>query len=114
MVFGDLQAERRELHHTASINLRELATTCREYEWRWVSEVDEPEMTGWMHFPVKHSRNLASIVFLTPAKRVSSRDRFRQPQIDLLKQLRRRFPMVIKFGEHQGMKRVVHSGCNLL
>src|SRR5258708_3226088 len=110
MVFGDLQAEGRELDHAAFINLRELATTCREHERRGGSEGDEPEKAGRMHFPRKHSRNLAGGVLLTPAKRVASRDGFRQAEIDLLKQLRRRFPTVIEFGEHEGMKCVVHSG----
>ena len=64
-----------------------------------------------MHFAIKHSRNLARI-FFTYTKCVTSCNRMRQTQVDVFKKLRRRRSVMIEFGEHESMKRIVYRRGN--
>ena len=67
-------------------NLDELARLRREHERRWMTEIDEPEMTGGTYLAVQHSRDLSGASLQGCPQRIPSRDRLRQPEIDLFKQ----------------------------
>src|ERR1700722_9421001 len=92
----DLHPQRKELHHPAFVYLHKLAIFGGKDERRWMSEIHESEVPVRSHFTVKHRRNLLGVRLFTPAERVAGRDRQREPQIDPLKQLWRRFPSVIE------------------
>src|SRR6476660_9812775 len=112
MISGDLQAQRQELHHSIFVQLHKFAIFRRKYERRRVSKIYKSEISVGMHFTIKHSRKLARIFFLTYTQCVTSRDRLRQTQVHVFKQLRRRPSMMIKLGEHESMKRIVYSRGN--
>src|SRR5713101_2999638 len=108
MISGDLQAQWQELHHSILVQLHKFAIFSREHERRRVSKIYKSEIAVGMHFPIEHSRNLARI-FFSYTQCVTSRDRMRQTQVDIFKQLRRRPSVLIKLGEHESMKRIVYS-----
>src|SRR4030095_12269490 len=112
MISGDLPAQRRELHHSISVQLHKSAKFSGEHERRRVSKVYKSEIAVGMHFTIKHSRKLARIFFLTYTQCVTSRDRLRQTQVHVFKQLRRCRSVMIKLGEHESMKRIVYSRGN--
>src|SRR5229473_2415944 len=85
MVFGNLQSKRQEAHHPAFINLDELPRLCREQKRRWMAEIDEPEMTGRTHLAVQQSRDLTRTLLHASPQCIPSRDRLRQPEIELFK-----------------------------
>src|SRR5258708_526663 len=92
--------------------LSSISSSCavfsREHQrWR-VSKIYKSEIAVRMHFAIKHSRNLARI-FFTYTKCVTSCNRMRQTQVDVFKKLRRRRSVMIEFGEHESMKRIVDS-----
>ena len=101
-------SKRQEAHHPAFINLDELARLRREKKRR-MAEIDEPEMTGRTHLAVQHGRDLARSLLQASPQCIPSRDRVRQPEIELIKQVRCRFPVTIEFGEHKRVKCVVRG-----
>src|SRR5215471_13928100 len=108
MISRDLQAQRQELHHPVFIQLHKLTIFSREHERRWVPEIYKAEIAVRTYFPVKHGRDFPRIFLLTYPQGVASRDRLRQTQVYVFKQLRRRFSVVIEFREHEGVERVVN------
>src|SRR3954453_9669503 len=98
MISGDLQAQWQELHHSIVVQLHKLAIFSREHERRRVPKIYKSEIAVGMHFAIKHRRNLARIVSLTYPQCVTSRDRMRQTQVDVFKQLRRCLSVLIKLG----------------
>src|SRR6266403_4263331 len=111
VIFGNLQAQGREMRHPVATHLCEALNLSGENERRRMSKIHKPKMAGGMDFAVKHGCNLACVV-LAPSERIAGRDRLCQPQIDSLKQLRRRFPTVVEFRKHVGVECVVNRGCN--
>src|SRR5580765_5028133 len=97
MISGDLQAQWQELHHSIFVQLHEFAIFSREHKRRRVPKIYKSEIAVWVHFAIEHSRNLARIFSLTYPQCVTSRDRMRQTQVDVFKQLRRRPSVLIKF-----------------
>src|SRR5882672_7928304 len=112
MISGNLQAQWEKLHHSIFVQLDELTIFSREHKRRRVAKIYKSEITVGMDFAIKHSRNLARIFSLTYPQCVTSRDRMRQTQIDVFKQLRRGSSVLVKLGEHESMKRVVNSRGN--
>src|SRR5260370_11524779 len=106
MIRGDLQTQRQELDHSPFVQLHKFSIFSREHQRRRVSKIYKSEIAVRMHFAIKHSRNLARI-FFTYTKCVTSCNRMRQTQVDVFKQLRRRRSVMIEFGEHESMKRIV-------
>src|SRR6266851_3989005 len=112
MISGNLQAQWQKLHHSIFVQLHKFAVFSREHErWR-VPKIHKSEVAVGMQFAIKHSRNFASI-FFTYTKCVTSCNRMGQTQVDVFKQLRRRRSVMIEFGEHESMKRIVDSRRNL-
>src|SRR5258707_14361924 len=108
MISRNLQAQREKLHHSIFVQLHKSAVFSREHERGRVAKIHKSEIAVRMHFAIKHSRNLARI-FFTYTKCVTSCNRMRQTQVDVFKQLRRRRSVMIEFGEHESMKRIVDS-----
>src|SRR5437016_9410455 len=108
MISGDLQTQRQELDHSIFVQLHKFSILSRKHQrWR-VSKIYKSEIAVRMHFAIKHSRNLAHI-FFTYTKCVTSCNRMRQTQVDVFKELRRRRSVMIEFGKHESMKRIVDS-----
>src|ERR1700730_17569830 len=111
MISGDLQTQRQELDHSIFVQLHKFSIFSGEHQrWR-VSKIYKSEIAVRMHFAIKHSRDLARI-FFTYTKCVASRDRMRQTQVDVFKELRCRHSVMIEFGEHESMKRIVYRRGN--
>src|SRR5262245_45957478 len=113
MVSRNLQTQGKELHHPIFIQLHELTKFSREHQRRRMAEVYKTEISVRMYFAVKHGRDFTGIVLLAYLKCVASGNRLRQAQVDVFKQLRRRFPVMIKFRKHEGMEGIVHGGGDL-
>src|ERR1700730_6311470 len=108
MISGDLQTQRQELDHSIFVQLHKFSIFRREHQrWR-VSKIYKSEIAVRMHFAIKHSRDLARI-FFTYTKCVTGCNGMGQTQVDVFKKLRRRRSVMIEFGEHESMKRVVDS-----
>src|SRR5215469_6466486 len=84
----------------------------REDERRWMPEIYEPAIAIRMHFAVQHGGNLARIFCVTSSEGIASRDRLRQTQVDVFKQLHRRASVMIELREHESMEGVVYCGRN--
>src|SRR5260370_41444698 len=108
MIDGNLQAQWQKLHHSIFVQLHKFAVLSREHERGRMPKIHKSKISVGTQFAIKHSRNLASI-FFTYTKCVTSCNRMRQTQVDVFKQLRRRRSMMIEFGEHESMKRIVDS-----
>src|ERR1041385_2674077 len=108
MIWWDLQTQRQELDHSIFVQLYKFSIFSRKHQrWR-VSKIYKSEIAVRMHLAIKHSRNLARISF-TYTKCVTSCNRLRQPQVHVFKKLRRGSSVMIEFGEHESMKRIVDS-----
>src|SRR4030095_9501506 len=112
MISRDLEAQWQELDHSIFVQLHELKIFSREHKRRRASKNYKSGIAGGMDFSLKHSRNLARIFSLVYPQCIASRDRMRQTQIDVFKQLRRGPSVVVKLGEHESMKRIVYSRGN--
>src|SRR4051812_43244281 len=113
MIFGNLQTQRQELRHLAFVDVHELAVFRGEHQWRRMPEIYKTEISVWTYFAVQHGRDLARMIFVADSKRVSRADRLRQAQVDVFKKFRRRLSVVVKFGQHEGVKCVMHRGSDL-
>jgi len=75
VICGNLQAERKELHHAAFIYFHEPAILRRKHQrWR-MPEINEAKKAAWAHFAIKHSRDFPCIFFFTYSQCVAGGDR---------------------------------------
>src|SRR5580698_6554748 len=108
MIFGDLHAERQELHHPVSVNIHEFAVFGGENQRRWMPKINESKISIRAYFAVEHGGNFLRVLVLAPTEGIPRRNGLCQSQVDSLEKLRSRFSAVIEVGEHEGMKGVVN------
>ena len=113
MICRNLEAERKELHHAALIDVHELAVLGREHQgWR-MPEIHEAKTTAWADFAVQHGCDFARFFLLTDSQSVAGSDGLRQSQVEVFQEVRRYSSVSVKFGKHQSMEGIVNRGCNL-
>src|SRR5260370_7045905 len=62
MIFGNLQAQGREMHHPVATHLCEPLNLSGKHERRRMSEIHKPEITGRMNFAAKHVPQLPPLL----------------------------------------------------
>src|SRR6185369_11500632 len=97
MISRDLETQWQKLNHSISVELHKFPKFGREHERRWVPKIYKSEIAIWMHFAIKHSCNLTGVFFFIYSQCVARCNGICQAQIDILKQLRGRRSVLIKF-----------------
>ena len=93
MIFGNFQTQGEKLHYASFVDLHELFIFGGEYQRRRVAEIYKAKMPAGTDFAVQHGRNFTRIVIRIASQSVAGSDGLRQPEIDLLEEVWRRFPV---------------------
>src|SRR3974390_2484356 len=112
MVCWNLQSKRQKLHHTAPVQVHELAEFSGVDQRRGMTEIHEAKLAARADFAIEHGGDLLTAVRKGAAERVARGGGLGEAKIQPLEHLRSGFPAVIEFGEHQGLECVVNSRSN--
>src|SRR3974390_2357300 len=107
MVLGYLQAEWKELHHAALIQVDEFAEFRGKDQRRGMTKIHKTKLAAGTNFAVKHRGDLLPAVCGAAAKCIASGGRLSQAQVQPFEHLRSGFSSVIEFSEHQSLEGVV-------
>src|ERR1700682_2569171 len=109
MVFGNLQSKRQELHHVGVINLHELIEFGGKDQRGRMAEIYKTKIPAGTDFAVQHGRNFTRIVVRIASQSIPGSHGLCQPEINLFEKTRGGLSAVIKFREHECMKRVMYG-----